>query len=560
MAFDGFVMKNIISELNNTILDSKVNKIFSPTKNDIVFNLYNYGNSYNLLINCSAENCRICCSNFQRKNPSTPSNFCMLLRKHLTGSRILDFKTFGLERIAQITFECYSEFSGITTKKLIAEIMNRYSNIILTDSDNSIIGSLKYCGKSIYTLPDSSKIDISDISSFDDFLNIIQNDKSDNLISKLVNSFTGISKSLAFNILQKINIDSKIYSDNDIKIIFKYLKNLLNTDSVSLYFDEFKIGNKLDFSLNLSSNNSSKENAIHLNTFIDKFYYNKENKEYFSNEKYRIEKLINTNLKKCNKKLENIENKLNDCKNMDIYRIYGELLNSNLYRISELRDNFVELENYYENNEIIKIPLDISVSVKKNAEKYFKKYKKLKNASQIVLEQKDDALKEHSYLESVLFSLNLSTTLDDLFEISSEIRDTLTNKSQKQKINKKIKKSTKKQISDSSNLEKIDIDGYSIFIGKNNKQNEFLTLKFASRSDIWFHIQDLPGSHVVLKTNNLELNDEIIYKCASLAKKYSKGANDSNVSIDYTLIKNIKKSPSGKPGMVIYNTCKTIIV
>lgn len=560
MAFDGFVMKNIISELNNTILDSKVNKIFSPTKNDIVFNLYNYGNSYNLLINCSAENCRICCSNFQRKNPATPSNFCMLLRKHLTGSRIIEFKTFGLERIAQITFECYSEFSGITTKKLIAEIMNRYSNIILTDSDNSIIGSLKYCGKSIYTLPDSSKIDISDISSFDDFLNIIQNDKSDNLISKLVNSFTGISKSLVFNILQKTNIDSKIFSDNDIKIIFEYLKNLLNTDSVSLYFDEFKIGNKLDFSLNLSSNNSSKENAIHLNTFIDKFYYNKENNEYFSNEKYRIEKLITTNLKKCNKKLENIENKLNDCKNMDIYRIYGELLNSNLYRISELRNNFVELENYYENNKIIKIPLDISVSVKKNAEKYFKKYKKLKNASQIVLEQKDDALKEHSYLESVLFSLNLSTTLDDLFEISSEIGDTLTNKSQNKKINKKIKKSTKKQISDSSNLEKIDIDGYSIFIGKNNKQNEFLTLKFASRSDIWFHIQDLPGSHVVLKTNNLELNDEIIYKCASLAKKYSKGANDSNVSIDYTLIKNIKKSPSGKPGMVIYNTCKTIIV
>lgn len=560
MAFDGFVMKNIISELNNTILDSKVNKIFSPTKNDIVFNLYNYGNSYNLLINCSAENCRICCSNFQRKNPVTPSNFCMLLRKHLTGSRILEFKTFGLERIAQITFECYSEFSGITTKKLIAEIMNRYSNIILTDSDNSIIGSLKYCGKSIYTLPDSSKRDISNISSFDNFLNIIQNDKSDNLISKLVNSFTGVSKSLAFNILQKTNIDSKIYSDNDIKIIFEYLKNLLNTDSVSLYFDEFKIGNKLDFSLNLSSNNSSKENAIHLNTFIDKFYYNKENKEYFSNEKYRIEKLINTNLKKCNKKLENIENKLNDCKNMDIYRIYGELLNSNLYRISELRGNFVELENYYENNKIIKIPLDISVSVKKNAEKYFKKYKKLKNASQIVLEQKDDALKEHSYLESVLFSLNLSTTLDDLFEISSEIHDTLNNKSQKKKINKKIKKSAKKQISDSSNLEKIDIDGYSIFIGKNNKQNEFLTLKFASRSDIWFHIQDLPGSHVVLKTNNLELNDEIIYKCASLAKKYSKGANDSNVSIDYTLIKNIKKSPSGKPGMVIYNTCKTIIV
>lgn len=558
MAFDGFVMKNIISELNNTIIDSKVNKIFSPTKNDIVFNLYNYGKSYNLLINSSAENCRICCSNFQRKNPTTPSNFCMLLRKYLTGSRILEFRTFGLERIAEITFECFSDSSGITTKKIFAEIMNRYSNINLTNSDNSIIGSLKYCDKSFYTLPNSLKMDISKIYSFEEFLSILNPNYSDNLISILVNSITGVSKSLAFNLLQKTNIDEKSFSKNDLKTIFEHLKQLLNANSNLLYFNEFKIGNKIDFSLDI--NTCPKDYIMPLNTYIDKFYYDKENKECFSNEKYRIEKLINTSLKKCKRKLENIESKLNDCKNMDIYRIYGELLNSNLYKISNLHSNSVELENYYENNKIIKIPLDISVSVKKNAEKYFKKYKKLKNASKIVLEQKDDALKEYSYLESILFALNISTTLDDLFEISSEISDTLINKSKKQKINKKLKKSTKKQNSDSFSLEKIDIDGYTIFIGKNNRQNEFLTLKFASRNDIWFHIQDLPGSHVVLKTNNLELNDEIIYKCASLAKKYSKGSNDSNVSIDYTLIKNVKKSPSGKPGMVIYNTCKTIII
>lgn len=558
MAFDGFVMKNIISELNNTIIDSKVNKIFSPTKNDIIFNLYNYGKAYNLLINTSAENCRICCSNFQRKNPTTPSNFCMLLRKHLTGSRILNVKTFGLERIAEITFECFSESSGITTKKIFAEIMNRYSNIILTNSDNSIIGSLKYCGKSIYTLPNSLKMDLSEFCSFEEFLSILSPNYSDNLISILVNSITGMSKSLAFNLLQKTNIDEKSFSENDLKTIYEHLRKLLNNNSNLFYFNEFKIGNKLDFSLDI--NTSPKDCIMPLNTYIDKFYYDKEIKECFSNEKYRIEKLINTHLKKCKKKLENIENKLNDCKNMDTYRIYGELLNSNLYKISDLHSNFVELENYYENNKLIKIPLDISISAKKNAEKYFKKYRKLKNASQIVLEQKKEALKEYSYLESVLFALNISTTLDDIFEISSEISDTLINKSKKQKINKKIKKSTKKQNSDSLSLEKVDIDGYTIFIGKNNRQNEFLTLKYASRNDIWFHIQNLPGSHVVLKTNNLNLNDEIIYKCASLAKKYSKGSNDSNVSIDYTLIKNIKKSPSGKPGMVIYNTCKTIIV
>lgn len=555
MAFDGFVMKNIIDELRFSVLDSKVNKIFSPTKNDILFNLYSLGKTYNLLINSSAENCRICTSNSQRKNPTTPSNFCMLLRKHLTGSRIISFNTFGLERVVEIVFECYSESTGITIKKVIAEIMNRYSNIILVGEDNSVIGSLKYCGKTVYTLPDSSKKNLLEISSFDEFLQILNSENSDDLISKLLNSFTGISKSLAYNILEKNNINSKSFSENDLKIIFENLINLINASYTNISFDTLKIGNKTDFSPVVKQNINT--DVLPLNDFIDKFYFEKENKEYFSNEKYRIEKIINTNLKKCKKKLENIKNKLAECENMDVYRIYGELLNSNLYRINDLRSNFVELENYYENNKTIKIPLDISLSVKKNAEKYFKKYKKLKNASQIVLSQKDDALKELSYLETILFSLNIAHTLDDLSEISLEIKDVFNEKSQKQKKNKKV---LKKNLPVSFNLEKLEIDGYTIFIGKNNKQNEYLTLKFANRNDIWFHIQDLPGSHVVLKTNNLELTDDIIYKCASLAKKYSKGSDSLNVSIDYTPIKNIKKSPSGKPGMVIYNICKTIIV
>ncbi len=557
MAFDGFVMKNIISELNSVILDSKVNKIFSPTKNDIVFDLYNYGKSYNLLINLSAENCRICCSNFSRKNPATPSNFCMLLRKHLTSSRILELKTFGLERVVEITFECYSETSGITSKKIIAEIMNRYSNIILTNSDNSIIGSLKYTNKLIYTLPNSNKNNILEVSSYEEFLKILKSNESDDLISKLVNSFTGISKSLAFNILQKLNISSKVYSENDLEIIFQFIKKLLNSPINALYCHELKIGNKIDFSLDIKDNELSQENNMSINVFIDKFYFNKENNENFHNEKYHIEKIVNTNLKKCNKKLENIENKLADCENMDIYRIYGELLNSNLYKISELRANSVELENYYDNNKVIKIPLDISVSVKKNAEKYFKKYRKLKNASQIVLTQKQDTIKELNYLESILFSLKLANTSNDLLEISSEIKDVFNTKSQSKKNNKKI---LKKKNDISFSIEKLEYNGYTILIGKNNKQNEFLTLKLASRNDLWFHIQDLPGSHIVLKTNGIEINDEIIYKCASIAKQYSKGSESLNVCIDYTYIKNIKKSPSGKPGMVIYNTCKTIIV
>lgn len=554
MAFDGFVMNNIIKELNTSILDSKVNKIFSPTKNDIIFNLYNCGNTFNLLINASAENCRICLSNSTKKNPTTPSNFCMLLRKHLTGSRIIAFNTFGLERVVEILFECYSDSTGIVTKKIVAEIMNRYSNIILTDFDNSIIGSLKYTGKSIYTLPISNKYDFLDVSSFDEFFEILSKNSSSDLISKILNSFNGTSKSLIFYILEKYNIDSNNFSKEDLLSVYEYLKKLSTSDLFNLDFEKFNLGKKEDFSLDITD---IKTQPLSLNYFIDSFYFEKENSENFFNKKYSLEKIINTNLKKCNKKLENIENKLEDCNNMDTYKIYGELLNSNLYKISDLRSNFVELENYYENNNLIKIPLDISITVKKNAEKYFKKYRKLKNASKIIIDQKNDALKEHSYLEAILFSTTIAKTLDDLSEIESEISDSLCSKSQKKKNNKKI---NKKNSTNSFNLEKLEIDGYTIFIGKNNRQNEYLTLKFASRADLWFHVQGLPGSHIVLKTNNLEINDDIIYKCASLAKQFSKASDSLHVSVDYTQIKNIRKSPSGKPGMVIYSTYKTIII
>ncbi len=568
MAFDGFVMNGIIKELNKTIIDGKVNKVYSPTKNDVLFNLYTFGKTYNLLINLSSDNCRICTTNYQRPNPNSPSNFCMLLRKHLTGGRISEIKTFGTERIVKIIFECYSDNSEIVTKNLYAEIMNRYSNIILTDSTDKIIGSLKYTGKEVYTLPESDKIDLTTIESFSEFLNVLNNQEADDLILKLSNSFVGVSKSLIHSLVLKHNIDKENYSEKDLQVIYNELITLINSSVDKLFINEINIGNKKDYSLDydLSSNVSDASDIsndsddLKINNYIDTFYYNKESKEQFEGEKYRLEKVVTTALKKCNKKLENIENKLRDCENQDQYRIYGELLNTNLYKISDLHSTSVKLENYYDNNNTINIPLDISISVKKNAEKYFKKYRKLKNAASIVLSQKDDALKEQSYLESILYSISIANTLDDLTDISSEIQDTLLAKSQKLNSKKRKLLQQKKKQSETFNLEKIEFNGYTIYIGKNNKQNEYLKLKFSSRNDIWFHIQTLSGSHVVLKLNGLELTDEIIYKCASIAKQYSKGANDLHVSIDYTPIKNIKKSPTGKPGMVIYNTYKTIII
>ena len=256
------------------------------------------------------------------------------------------------------------------------------------------------------------------------------------------------------------------------------------------------------------------------------------------------------------KEIENINNKLKECKKKDTYKLYGELLTANLYKL-ENNDNShlstIELENYYDNNAIIKIPLDNSVNIHGNIKKYYKKYNKLKNAEKIVLAQQNESLNTLQYLESLLYSINKSTSILDLNEIYQEIRNNLNyKKGQTQIASTNIPK-----------IEPIIYKGYSIYIGRNNLQNDYLTLHFAKKNDLWFHAQKIQGSHVILKIsdiNNKIIPDDVLALCAHLAKENSKAALSTGVSIDYCPIKNVRKQPGGKPGMVIYTDYKTIYI
>ena len=338
------------------------------------------------------------------------------------------------------------------------------------------------------------------------------------------------------------------------------LKNFLdniNTDKISCV--NCNINNKHDYSLDFIP----KDNPLAINFFIYDFYHIKEQQDTLVNYKNTLLRLILNNLNKYKKKLQQIDDKIKECSKMETFRLYGELITANLYKIPDSNLSCVELENYYDNNNLITIPLDKSKTPHTNAKQYFKKYNKLKATLEFVTKQKSEVLSELKYIESIVYELESSKTLADLDEIYLEISETILAKDRSynaKKVNVK-KKVNKKKVKDTTwvPVEYI-VDGFSVFVGKNNKQNDYLTTKLAKANDLWFHTQDIHGSHVILKTQNEEVPFEVIEKCASIAAYYSKAKSSSNVPVDYTFIKNVKKPNGAKPGMVIYTGQKTLYV
>ena len=558
MSFDGIVTKSIISELNSTIIGSKVNKVFQPNKNEILLSLYNNGKNFLLNISTNPDFCRLSLTKYPKPNPSTALNFCMLLRKYLVGGKIKSISTFDLERTIEIKFDCYNELNDLVERKLIVEIMSRQSNIILTNENNIIIDSLKHFEKAlpahIFEYTKISKKSFMDLNDVNEFINVVNSDNPQDILAALTNNFIGFSKTSISAYLNILNIDNKNYTTTDLEKLYNYLKDLLkniNLGNIEL------INAENNYCITSNLNKNSFEN-LDINYKLDEIYHISEEDSSFKSSKNNLLKIILSTSKKTSKKLENINRKLAECKNMETYRLYGELLTSNLYRINT---NFnldkIEIENYYDNNNLITIPLDKTISVQKNIDKFFKKYNKLKNTLEIVGKQKQEALEEINYIESIVFSIEKAKNFNDLNDIYLEISQNFVTKPTKNTETK-----NKKSNSNTPSLECITIDGYTIYYGKNNIQNSYLTLKFANKNDIWFHVQKLHGSHVVLKVNKVdeEIPENILFECAKLAKENSKAANSLNVPVDYCKIKFVKKAPGTKPGMVHYTNFKTIIV
>lgn len=567
MAFDGITTKSISYELQYSILGGKINKIFEPNKNEVLLSIYANGKNYALNICIDSNLYRIHLTTNAKPNPLNAPNFCMLLRKHLIGYKIKAISSNdNLERIIKIELEGYNELNDLTTKYLMVELMGKHSNIILLNDKFFIIDSLRHLDtlsnsyRDIlpaheYTYPENVKNNFYTIKSAEEFCNLVLTNNVTNLTNFLVGYFTGFSKPFIKNIIIKQNIRNTDFSKDDILKMYEYLSKILNnldSNHVSLTKYSNEKG-KLDYVIDLETKTSN----LDINFYIDDFYYNKEANNNYVSYRNNLLKLISHILKKYSLRLESINNKLKECENKDLYKLYGELITANLYKFSkDYNSDKVELENYYDNNTILTIPLDNTISIANNAKKYFKKYNKLKNALEIVTLQKKETEEELQYIESIIYELEYAKNIQEVNEIYNEINE---NPIFKDYIQSNNKTNTKKEANISTPRE-YHIDGFTVLVGKNNKQNDYLTTKLASPNDIWFHTKDIHGSHVILKNPSENISNDTLIKCAKLAAYYSKGRLSSNVPVDYCFVKYVKKPNGSKPGMVIYTNNKTLNV
>lgn len=548
MAFDGIVTKAIVTELQE-LVGSKIDKVHEPDKNTIVLGLYSQGKNYALNICIDAHNCRLNLTTHTKMNPLVAPNFCMLLRKHLIGGKISSISMQGLERIVNIEIETINEFNEIENKTLILELMGKHSNIILKNQNDIIIDAMRHIASNnsyreilpsrIYTLPQSNKYEFTKLSGPEEFGEKLEIDSTENdYAKKLSNTFTGISLSFAKSAVEHRKLPE----------IYNYINEIINSKKLKFELDGS------DYVLKLSD---QEKERFELNFFIDDFYFERETTEAFINARNTMLRMILEVLKKYKNCLASIDAKLQECDGMDKYRLYGELITANLYQLTNTHSDSIELYNYYDNSNI-KIPLDVKYSPSMNAKRYFKKYSKLKNAYKIVSEQKVETEKELNYIESIVYELEDSTCLEDVQDIFEEISENVVFKEKLKKKEKKNKNQQKKKQQKFSPIE-YEVDGYKIYVGRNNKENDWLTLSFASKTDYWFHTKDVQGSHVILKADK-EVNDDIFVKVAEIAAKHSKAKMSSNVPVDYCLVQFVKKPNGSKPGMVIFTNNKTLNV
>ena len=560
MAFDGIVLKSVVSELNTCLINGKINKVYMPNSNEILLGIYSGGKNYCLLCNISSNSYRIHLTTTSKPNPLNAPNFCMLLRKHLVGFRIVNISTLNLERIVTIELEGYNELNDKLRKKLIIELMGKHSNIILLNESNKIIDSIRHLDISSgslrdilpareYILPNNdTKLDFYNASK-EDFINII----NDDITKSITNNYTGFSNSFVSSILENLNISNDNFSKNDLSTLYDTIRTILlniETNNVKL----------INYNTNDYVITNSNTEPLQVNFFLDDFYSQKEEKDSINTYRNNLLKLVLTALKKISKKLDNINIKLKECDNMDKYRIYGELITSNLYKLDFNQNaESVVLENYYDNNNNITIPLDKTISISYNAKKFFKKYHKLKNTLEIVSIQKQDTEKEIDYLESIVYELENANSISDLDEIYLEISENGIFKG-KEKSNIKKNKVNKKKVHDEYEPIIYTVDGFTLYVGKNNKQNDYITTKLGKNEDYWFHTKDIRGSHCLLKCNGKNVKEHTLVACCQIAAFHSKAKLSSNVPVDYCFVKYVKKPNGSKPGMVIYTNNKTMNV
>lgn len=575
MSLDGIVTRNIVYELQNEVINGRIDKIYQNDDFELLINVRSAGSNKRIFISASANQPRIFLKeNREFDNPINPPPFCMLLRKHLEGGKIIDIHQYKMDRIIFIEISSKDELGLDMSKSLVVELMGKYSNIILIDNKtNKIIDAIKRInftmssvreilpGK-IYNPEDISKgLDpTEDDYSISELVKAsVQNNGSMTIKKFLMATFTGISPQLCREIEFRTDIDlnRSIISLNDEEIcsvgesfnqIFESVRKNLFSPLIIVQNGRNKDFYSIDMQFYAEY---EKRYYGTISEVLEKYFHKKNIMDAISSKSVNIRKIINNDIKKTKRKIAKQSGELNEALGREKYKVYADLISSNFYRIDKGM-KAIELENFYDDMKPIKVPLDEKLDAPQNAAKYYKKYSKLKSAAVYLEEQIAEGNSEIKYLESVLLNLELADNLEDIDDIREELIEYgyIKKRNRKASQNKKSKKE--------GALKYETDDGFVIYVGKNNKQNDQITFKVANKKDLWFHVKDAPGSHVILKDNGKPFTDEALITAASLAAKYSSLSSSNNIPIDYTFKANVKRHPANKPGLVNYVNFKTI--
>lgn len=563
MALDGIVISNLVYELNQTLKNSRISKIAQPEADELLLTCKGQNGQHRLLLSASASLPFVYLTQENKPSPLTAPTFCMVLRKHIANGKILEITQPHMERIIHIRVEHLNELGDLCEKTLIIELMGKHSNIIFCNEKGMIIDSIKHVSSAMSSVREV-------LPGRDYFIPSTQEDKKNPLVmdkiqvmealsgkpvsvaKAIYTTFTGISPLIAQEVAYRAGIDG------DAPVASLSEEQLLHLSNLFCFvMEDIKEGvfcpvivrngrEPVDFSsIPLTQYQDMEvENVDSISSVLENFYAEKNQYTRIRQKSVDLRKIVSTALDRNQKKYQLQLKQLKDTEKKEKYKVYGELIQAYGYGLPE-GTTVLEAENYYDNNKMISIPLDKDLTPLENAKKYFDRYGKLKRTyealSELILETKN----EIEHLESIQNSLDIAVSADDLVQIKEELVEFGF-----------IKKGHggKKVRSKSKPFHYISSDGYDIYVGKNNYQNDELTFKVATGNDWWFHAKGMPGSHVIVKSRNEELPDRVFEEAGMLAGYYSKGRDSDKIEIDYLQKKNIKKPNGSAPGFVVYYT------
>lgn len=565
MAFDGGMLYKVKNEILSAV-DCHVDKIYQPSRDELIISFRKKGFVKRVFISARSGVSRIHFTENKFENPETPPMFCMLLRKHLSSARLVAVEQNGFERVLELVFFASDEMGDRVTLRLVCELIGNQSNIILVGNEGRIIDSVRRSdiesGKRLvqpgarYEYP-SGQQKLDPIKENVEFVCDRLFSFSDLPISKaLLRTVNGFSPLICRETAFLASGNDALVSECDRESVFSAVSTVV--DALCEHGKPVMIteqdGSPFDYSYLDICQYGDKFLKKQFGTYselLDRFYTARDTAARISHSAKDIIRLVENLKARAEKRLALRLEELKNCQNREEYRIYGELLKANLYAVRQ-GSRFADVPNYYdEEMSTVRIPLDPSLSPAANAAKYFKDYKKTYTAEQHLNILTKNDKDEIEYFDSVLDSISRCITLSDI----SEIREELADAGYLHSIPKKQKKNSKAVL-----LEYTSSEGYRIVVGKNNRQNDYITTVLAAKNDLWFHAKNIPGSHVVVMCNGGDVSDDTVSAAAQLAAFHSKASSSSNVPVDYTPVKYVKKPNGSKPGMVIYTTNKTVYV